>query len=1001
MNIVRRIGYLLLFLLLPLVLSAQEVSVSGTVTDETGAPLPGVSILVEGTSKGVTTDFDGNYTLNGISNDDNLVFSYVGYLDQRVTVGNQSIIDIKMAPDVDELEEVVVVGYGAQKKEDNTGSLKAVSTAEFNKGALTSPDQLLTGKVAGVSITSNSGAPGAQNSIRIRGGTSVNASNEPLYVIDGVPIDNSAFNPGGFDAGRNPLNSINPSDIESFTVLKDASATAIYGSRAANGVILITTKKGKAGKVSFSYDGFISFSQDFGSPDQLSPQSYRDYVTTEFPDRAGLLGEANTNWYDETLQTGIGQSHTVSYSAGAEKFNVRTSIGYFSQEGILKNSETERVTFNIASQSTLLDSHLKLDINFKGAQNEDKFVNGGVVGSAIRFDPTQPIRDPESIYGGYFEYENINAPKNPIALQNEIEDNGTSYRGLGNVKLDYKLHFYDKLSAILNLGVDINTGHRRRYDPYFLREQFGSDNGNGQIRNENFSRVNNLMDIYLNWREEFEEIHSRVDVTLGYSWQRFISEFPGYRAFNIGNDILGENAASFAGDSQVFFNKQANKLISFWGRLNYSFYNRYNITFTLRRDGSSRFGEDNRWGTFPSIAFAWRIIDEPWMRATDGWLADLKLRAGFGITGNQEIGDYNFLSTYTFSDNRASYPIGSGFEPTVRANGFDSGLKWEETKQWNVGIEAGFAEGKYNVEVDWYLKDTEDLLFEISVPGGSNLTNVILTNIGSLRNTGVEFTFDAVALDRPNFQWNVGLNAAYNVNEIRSLDVIDSDDFLGFQTGGISGGTGNTIQILREGEPVNSFFVFEHIFQDGLPLVDGVDHNGDGNANNLDIYVDQNGDGIINDLDKTVYKKPAADWILGLTSTMYFWNFDLLFTLRSNLNNWVYNNNKSDLLQTNSIRNGDFLSNVDKRVRQIPFREPQYFSDYFLESGSFLKLDNITLGYTFNDLVDNMNLRAYVTAQNLFLVSGYDGIDPETPTGIDNNVYPRSRTWLIGLSLGF
>ena len=1008
-------------------LLAQTKTITGKVTDGgDGQPLPGVNILIKGTSRGSVTGIDGSFTLNAEASDV-LVFSFIGYVTQEITIGNQTTIDVTLQPDIANLSEVVVVGYGTQEKSDVTGVVSTVDPESFNKGAIVSPDQLISGKIAGVQITPNTGAPGGQSSIRIRGGTSIGASNEPLYVIDGVPIDNSPHNPSDFSSGRNPLNFLNPNDIASFTVLKDASAAAIYGSRAANGVIIITTKKGGAGDAGrITYDGYFSVANSTGEPDMLSTGEFRQAVNERAPGNAALLGSANTDWYDEILQTATGQSHNISFSSGNDRMGFRASVGYQDLEGILKTSNTERLSLALSYNQRLLNDRLHINANIKGSQTNDQFAPGspsnpgGVVGSAISLDPTQPIMDSE---GRYWEWRRTNgelvtlAPGNPVAELALTQDFGESFRSIGNIQFDYDLKdVIPGLSANLNLGYDVSTGERKRFLPTTLRSQVIGNNG--EVRMENFTRKSGLLEIYGNYKKEFKNINSKIDFTAGYSYQNFNNSFPGFLGQDLSYDFFSFDNPVVANEVQVFNSVIENRLISFFGRLNYDLMGKYLLTLSLRRDGSSRFNPSDQWGTFPSAAFAWRVMDEGFMQNAPSFLSDLKLRVGYGVNGNQEIGDYKYLLTYTAGDNRTRYQFGDSYVFTIRPNGYDENLKWEETTSYNIGIDFGLFENRLNGSIEYYEKKTKDLLSEITVPAGAHLTNVILTNLGELENKGVELQLNSTVMDKEDFGWDLGFNAAYNKNKILSLTNDEDPNFIGIARGGISGGVGNTVQIISVGEALDAFYVYKHILgSDGMPLPDRdvngnlIDHNGDGETNDADLYEDINGDGMVNDQDRRIYKKPSPDVTLGLTSQMNYKNFDLSFTLRASLGNYVYNNVASNYGNYNRITgNNEFVTNPHASVLETNFVNPQYFSDYYVENASFLKMDNLTVGYTINNASNNMRFRVYGTVQNLFVITDYSGLDPEvgnassssaTPRmGIDDNIYPRARTFILGVSIG-
>lgn len=988
----------MLMILCSTALLAQR-QIVGKVTDkETGEGLIGASIFAVGSSAGAATDVEGRFRLSVPEGVTQIRINYTGYAEQTITLGASNVYDVQMAPGT-ELEEVLVIGYGTVKKEDATGAVNAIDEKSFNKGAIVSPQQLMAGKIAGVSIVQNSGEPGGGVTVRIRGGTSVSAANEPLYVIDGVPIDNRNFNPGGFSDGRNPLNFLNPNDIESVTVLKDASSTAIYGSRAANGVVMITTKKGKKGSSTVSYDGYYNVSQFTSQPNILNAEQFKNVVTFVAPNRIEKLGKANTNWFDEITQNASGQFHSLSFNTGADNMGLRVSLGYQQLEGVIRTSETERTSLNISYNQSFFDNVLKVSSSIKSSYTKDNF-NPGVIGAAWSFDPTQAVLDPSNrAFGGFFEYSQALTPRNPVSGIQQINDIGKTFRNLGNIQFELDMGKSVKgLSATVNVGADLTNAVRRRNTPTtYQRAPLSSENG--EIRNENLTSINPLLDLYMTYKKAIGNNH-RFDVTGGYSYQDFYYEYPSWRAFNLAGDNFGPNSTRLASDFESNNFVIENRLISFFGRANYSFKDRYLLTASLRRDGSTRFGPENKWGYFPSAAIAWRVMQEEWASSLSNIFYDLKVRLSYGVNGNQEIGDFRYLPTYSFSDVRARYQFGGGFINTARPNGYDAGLKWEETTSWNAGLDFGFWGGRLTGTVDYYVKRTDDLLFTVNVPAGTNLTDRVLTNIGELENKGLELTLELAAISKPKFSWNIGFNAAFNKNEVLAIDRISDKGIL---TGGISGGVGNNVQILQVGQPINSFFVFKHkTSTDGKPLADNKDHNEDGTINLLDIYEDLNGDKKVDDSDKRPFEKPAADIILGITTSLNWHNLDFGFTLRGSVNNYVYNNNASNGGYFNRVNErGDlFLNNLHTSALVTNYQAPQYFSDYYIEDASFLRMDNVTLGYTFNQLKGGRSIRAYVTSQNPFVWTRYSGLDPEVGNGIDNNPYPRSRSFQVGISLG-
>lgn len=958
--------------------------------------MPGVSVAEKGTSNGVISDADGNYTIT-VGPNAVLAFSFVGMTTQEVVVGEQTNVSVSLVSDVTQLTEVVVVGYGEQERRNVAGVVTAVNSRDFNKGAIVSPDQLIAGKVAGVQITTNSGEPGAGVNIRIRGGTSINASNDPLIVIDNIPIDNA-----GSNAVRNPLNFLNPNDIETFTVLKDASAAAIYGSRAANGVIIITTKRGKAGVPKVTYDGWFSVGTIADRIDVFSANEYRELVAGKTPSDLSLLGDANTDWQDQIYRTAYGQSHNIALSGGNENTTFRLAVNNLTQEGTIRTSRTQRTGVNIAINSNFLDKSLRTDFNFTGSQTNERF-SPGVVGTALTFDPTQPIYDEDSPYGGYFEWANNLGTKNPVAELNMIKDRGRNTRGFGNFAVAYDLPFIKGLTANANLSFDLANGYRKSFRPNNLRNQANDlANLRGEIYYQNPIRHSEVLEFFGSYKKDLESIESSIEVTAGYSYQDFSAEFPAIVADSLRTNQYGYDNFTIANNYNAFNSIQESRLISFYGRLNYIYKEKYILNASIRRDGSSRFGPQNRWGIFPAVAFAWRVIDESFLAPLKGTLSDLKFRISYGVNGNQDFGNYLYLPTYTEGDNFTQYQFGTELINTIRPNGYDSELQWEETKSLNIGLDWGVMNGKITGSIEYYNKQTDKLLFNTTAPAGSNLTNRILTNIGAIQNQGVELTVNASVLSGPDLNWNVGFNAAYNTNEITTLDGNEDPGFVGLLTGGISGGVGNTVQILSIGSPVNAFYVYEHKHRGGKPIPDGVDANEDGTANDLDMYVDQDGNGAIDEGDLVKYKQPAPKVILGLSSTLSYKSFDLNFTLRAHLGNYVYNNNAS--VAANYDRISELVTqNVLTSVLETNFTRPQYFSDYYVENASFLKMDNITLGYNLNNVLNKTRLtaRVYGTVQNAFILTKYSGLDPEVNGGIDNNIYPRSRTFILGISLGF
>jgi iron complex outermembrane receptor protein len=969
---------------------AQVGNVTGTVTDASdGTTLPGATVAVKGTTEGTVTDVKGVYTIK-VNPNTTLEFTFVGYEPLEILVQPNTTVNVAMKLESTLLTELVVIGYGVQKKGDATGSVTAVGVKEFNTGSITNPTQLIAGKIAGVQITSGGGAPGEGATIRIRGGSSLTASNDPLIVIDGVPVDNE-----GISGMRNPLNSINPNDIETFTVLKDASATAIYGSRASNGVIIITTKKGSKGTgkgkpFTISYNGTFTLNTVTKKVDVLNGDEFRALMNERFPGdstRLGLLGTESTDWQSEIYSNSFGMDHFLSV-AGAVKFlPYRVSFGYADQDGILKTDNMKRTTINANINPAFFDDHLKVDINAKASFVKNHFADRGAIAGAVQFDPTKPVYDEESPYGGYWTWTQDNgipkgiAPANPVALLDLREDISDVNRLIGNAQLDYKFHFFPDLRANLNVGYDRSYGEGTVTVPENASWEIDNTNGSGYKSEYTQEKKNELLDFYLNYVKEVDGIQSRFDLMAGYSWQHFYRD----------NYTFSGNFAQTY-DTITIIDKTESYLISFFGRFNYTFKERYLLTFTLRNDGTSRFSPDTRWGLFPSVALAWKIVDEPFM-ANAKTFSQLKLRLGYGITGQQNIGlgDYPYLPRYTYGDAAAQYQMGGVNYITLRPEGYDANIKWEETTTYNAGLDYGFAKDKYYGSIDFYLRKTEDLINFIPVPAGSNLTNYIVTNVGDLENRGLEFTINTRPVVRANFNWELGFNATYNKNEITRLTAIDDPNYLGVNTGGISGGVGNQVQIHSVGYAANSFFMYEQVYDaDGNPIEN--------------LYVDRNGDGQITEEDKYHYKDPAADYWFGITSNMNYKKWTFSFAGRANFGNYIYDNVSSEnAVYARLYRSeGPYLGNVKSNYSDVNFTDPRYWSNYYIHDGSFFRMDNISLSYRFDNLIKGKaSLVLSATVNNAFVITSYEGLDPEINLGIDNNLYPRPRIYVFGVNFQF
>ena len=953
--------------------TVQMKKIMGKVTGITGEPLIGANVLAIGSKQATITNLNGEFTLE-VPADGKLQVTYIGYLPQEVSTNGKTQLVIQLKEDSKLMDEVVVVGFGTQKKVNLTGAVTSVNIQEtLGDRPITNVTAALQGVVPGLKIEGTTGTPGDNLSYNIRGTTSINGGG-PLVLVNNVPMD---------------INMIDPQDIESVSVLKDAASAAIYGARAAFGVILITTKKGEKGsRPRVTYDGNVSISTKTKSIDVMGADEYRNFVTDRFGAESSavkLLGKENTDWQKEIFRTAVGTDHNITVSGGLNNMPYRVSIGYTNQNGILKTSKFERYTGSVNLAPSFFEDHLNINFNAKGMISNNRFADTGAIGAAIAFDPTQPVMNGNSKYGGYFAWENAGefisiATKNPVAMLQQKKEEANSKNLVGNIQVDYKFHFLPELRANLNLGMDMATGTQ---DIYYPKESPLGYVDNGKTGYETIDKYNHLLDFYLQYAKDFNEKH-HFDIMAGYSWQHFHRSTE-----NAYNNLNGDNPTSY-----IF--KTESYLISFFGRVNYSFMNRYLITATLRNDGTSRFSKDNRWGLFPSVALGWKIKEEGFMKDVDA-VSDLKLRLGYGITGQQDIsqGDYPYMATYFAGQDGAYYQFGDQFVPIARPDGYNPNLKWEETTTWNAGFDFGFLDNRITSSLDYYYRETKDLINVIDVPAGTNFKNRIVSNIGSLRNQGVEFSINAKAISTSDWKWDLGFNVAWNNNEITKLTAQDDASSI-VLTGTVEGGTGTMIQAQGVNHPANSFYVYEQVYdQQGNPI-EG-------------LYVDRNGDGVINDEDRYFCHKPAADVTMGFTSKLVWKAWDFSFSLRSNLGNYVYNNVASSnaALSEGSINNKGYLSNRPLSAFDTNFQNMNVLSDYYVQNASFLRCDNITLGYSFNKLFGVLGGRIYGTVQNPFVITKYKGLDPEVANaadktfGIDKNVYPRPLVGILGVSLNF
>ncbi|MGV8827536.1 MAG: SusC/RagA family TonB-linked outer membrane protein [Breznakibacter sp.] len=976
-------------------IQAQQRTITGNVKDAAdGSALPGVSVVVKNTTQGTITSFNGDFSIEA-EQGRTLVFSFIGYKPQEVTIDGTTTFNIRLEQDIQGVEEVVVIGYGVSKKKDLTGAVQTVSVKDFNQGAITSPQQLVNGKIAGVQIVDAGGAPGAKSTIRIRGGSSINASNDPLIIIDGVPIAN-----GDISGSRNPLDIVNPNDIETFTVLKDASATAIYGSRASNGVILITTKKGTGSKLTIDYTGNVSMATVAKTVDMLNADEYRTLFNQKFPSNTNLLGQASTDWQDEIYENAISTDHNLSFAGNIKNvLPFRASAGYNISNGILKESQMKRTNVALNLNPSFFEDHLRINISGKGMFSQNNFSNEGAIGSAIRMDPTKPVTaEGYEDFGGYYTWTqagipNSLAPKNPVAQINQSSDKSKVNRFIGNFQADYKFHFLPDLRANLNLGMDYSKGEDDGNKPIPVDAGWDTESfvREGAYSMYTQKKRNELLDFYLQYTKNLDQIKSRIDVMGGYSWQHFWQQNENASFFN--TEVNGSDVRD-----PYKLTKSENYLVSFFGRVNYTFNSKYYMTFTLRNDGSSRFSEDNRWGLFPSLALAWNVKDESFLQNVS-MLTNLKLRLGYGITGQQDIGsEYGYFGIYERGEASAAYvfynPETGAYDRvminTIRPAGYDANLKWEETTTYNAAIDYGYWNDRVTGSVDVYFRETKDILNVIPVPAGANLTNQLLTNVGNMENKGIEFSTNVVAVNGKDWKWEIGGNFTYNKNEITKLTAVNDPNYLGVQHGGIDGGTGNTVKIHQVGAPAGSFFVKEQVYDANGRPVEGM-------------YVDRNKDGVDNEADLYVAGNAAPKYIIGFNTSVSYKNWEFNAAARANLDFQLYNNIASNNAFYNQMQTtSSFASNIHSDIYNTGFTNPQYFSDYYVQDGSFLRLDNIMLGYNFNNLgIAKMRMKLYGTINNVFTITKYDGVDPEVFDGIDNKLYPRPRTFMLGVNLSF
>lgn len=972
-----------LFVIGCLQLMAQTRTIKGEVTDaQNGEALIGATVMVEGEKGGTVTDFDGNFSLQVSSSAKKIKVSYIGYIDKVLSISDN--MKVKLESDSKALADVVVIGYGTARKSDLTGSVATVKSKDFNKGLVSSPEQLINGKVSGVQIMSNSGSASAGSTIRVRGGASLNASNDPLIVLDGVPLEQ-----GGISGNSsNFLSMINPSDIESMTVLKDASSTAIYGSRASNGVIIITTKKGQQGAVKVNFNTTNSLQTRAQMVDMLSRDEFVNVINQFGTDnQKSLLGTANTDWNDEVYRTAFGTDNNLSVSGSIDKWlPFRVSVGYYNQSGLVRKDNVERWTGNVVLTPSFFQDHLKLTINAKGTLNNNSFNNGGAVWAAATFNPTIPVYSGNDKYGGYNEALDadgvpVNAGvRNPRGLVDLYDSKSKVSRFIGSMDVDYKVHFLPDLKLHATVGADYAKGDGTVYVPAYAAQSYnkdeslgGSDYKYGPQKNEN-----RLLTLYANYAKYFEDIKSNVDLTAGYDYQYWKSTTPLYYT----KSAAGTNL------STVKASDYRHVMLSYYGRINYSFDGKYLLTATVRRDASSRFSKDTRWGTFPSVALGWTLTEEPWLK-NQKVLSNLKLRASYGVTGQQEgIGNYNYLPVYTSSVTGAEALINGQYITTYRPEAYVSDLKWETTTSWNFGLDFGFLNGRIGGAIDFYTRKTKDLLASVPTAAGTNFSKTILTNVGNVDSKGIEVSLNATPIQTKDWEWNLSYNFTWQNMKVKNLSLTKG----GSQTNVKVGPSIDAyqFQVLSEGYEPYMFYVYHQLYDSktGKPI-EGA-------------YADLNNDGEINDADLYRYHSPAPKYIMGLSTSLRYKQLTLGMSFRANIDNYVYNGMgmSTGAFETVSYNNSQ-LNNLNTSFLKTGFKTRQYLSDYYVENASFLKLDNLSLSYNVGKINKWASLTVSAMVQNVFTITGYSGTDPEVPNGMDNSFYPRPRTYSVSLGLQF
>ncbi len=953
--------------------------VRGVVIDEFNEPLVGVTIVLEGTSTGTVTNLDGRFSLALSKGKNTIKVSYIGYKTQMIDVDKEEL-RIKLEPLSQSLTEVVVVGYGTQKKKDLTGSVATIGDKDFNEGLISSPEQLVNGKIAGVQIINGGGSPTSGSTIRIRGGASLNASNDPLIVLDGVPME-----VGGTVSGSgNLLSLINPNDIESMTILKDASSTAIYGSRASNGVIIITTKKGKGDKVKVNFSTTNSVQTRTATADMLSKDEFINIVSNRGTEAQRLLlGSASTDWNDQVFTTALGTDNSLSLMGRiTNTLPFRVSLGYYNQDGILKTDNATRYTGSLSLSPTFFDEHLRFNFNAKGTLGKNRFANTSAIWGGATHNPTIPVYSGMETFGGYNEAVDAKgmpitgATGNPLGLLKNYKSTSKVYRFIGNADVDYSMHFLPELRFHATLGYDYSKGQGDIYVPAYAYQYYNTGGRNYSYGPQ--ENHNKLFTTYLNYNKEFSAIKSVLDLTLGYDYQYWKYTNAFYEELNCNGDVQASSAPD----------DQRHVLISYYGRVNFSYDSRYLLTATIRRDGSSRFSPQNRWGAFPSVALAWRISNEPFFKLNNV-VNDLKLRVSYGKTGQQDgIANYSYIPLYTLSQPGASYMFGGLPIATYRPQAYNETLKWETTDSYNIGFDIALLENRISASFDYYQRKTKDLLATVPSAAGTNFNKQILTNVGNTESKGFEFSINATPVQTKDFTWTVSANATWQKNKITNLTLVEGAE----KTNTLAGPYIDSyqMQVLTEGYAPYSFYVYKQIYDEttGKPIEN--------------LYADLNGDGVSDSKDLYRYHSPSPDWFVGFSTSLQYKKWTLSTSLRGSIGNYVYNGMAMNTGAWSTMSYNAFqLNNLHSSYLKTGFVDRQYLSDHYVENASFIKMDNLSLAYNFGNITKWCKLNASVMVQNVFTITKYSGVDPEVANGVDTSVYPRPRIYSISLGFEF